>query len=173
MTEEEKKQVAAFRFGVICDLVNGGQLDPGEKERLIREKCARKWQIPFSQKSRISRSTVLRWVRLYRHSNGKLESLYPRDRSDHGASRVLDEDTCLNLIALRKQMPRAPVRHLIDKMEKRRLVAAGQLSLSTVYRFLHRQGLMRPTEVRLDRRKFEAELPNDLWHYAATRIIPH
>jgi len=163
MTEEEKKQVAAFRFGVICDLVNGGQLDPGEQERLIREKCARKWQIPFSQKSRIGRSTLLRWVRLYRHSNGKLESLYPRDRSDHGASRVLDEDTCLNLIALRKQMPRAPVRHLIDKMEKRRLVAAGQLSLSTVYRFLHRQGLMRPTEVRLDRRKFEAELPNDLW----------
>jgi hypothetical protein len=24
-----------------------------------------------------------------------------------------------------------------------------------------------------DRRKFEAELPNDLWHYAASRIIRH
>ena len=73
MTEEDKKQVAAFRFGVICDLVNGVHLDPGEQERLIRHKCARKWQIPFSQKSRISRSTVLRWVRLYRQSNGRLE----------------------------------------------------------------------------------------------------
>jgi len=163
MTEEDKKQVAAFRFGVICDLVNGVQLDPGEQERLIRDKCARKWQIPFSQKSRIGRSTVLRWVRLYRQSKGRLESLYPRGRSDHGASRAMDEDTCLGLIAIRKQMPTAPVRHLIDKMEKRGLVTAGQLKLSTVYRFLHRQGLMKPAEARQDRRKFEAEQPNDLW----------
>jgi len=163
MTEQDKKQVAAFRFGVICDLVNGVQLDPGEQERLIQQKCARKWQIPFSQKTRIGRSTVLRWVRLYRQSNGRLESLYPRDRSDHGVSRAMDEDTCLGLVTLRKHKPNAPVRHLIDEMEKRRMVAAGQLKLSTVYRFLHQQGLMKPAEVRQDRRKFEAELPNDLW----------
>ena len=43
MTEEEKREVAAFRFGIISDLVNRVQLDAGEKERLIREKCARKW----------------------------------------------------------------------------------------------------------------------------------
>ena len=163
MTEEDKKQVAAFRFGVICDLVNGVQLDPGEQERLIRQKCARKWQIPFSQKTRIGRSTVLRWIRLYRQSNGRLESLYPRDRSDQGASRAMDEDTCLALVELRKHKPKAPVRHLIHEMEKRRLIHAGQLKLTTVYRFLNRQGLMKPTEVRQDRRKFEAELPNDLW----------
>jgi len=163
MTEEEKKQVAAFRFGVICDLVNGVQLDPGEQERLIRQKCARKWQMPFSQKSRIGRSTILRWVRLYRQSNGSLESLCPQGRSDHGVNRAMDEDTCLGLIATRKQMPKAPVRHLIDKMENRGLVTAGQLKLSTVYRFLHRQGLMKPAEARQDRRKFEAEQPNDLW----------
>ena len=45
MTEEDKKQVAAFRFGVICELVNGTDLQPGEKKRLIQQKCSRKWQI--------------------------------------------------------------------------------------------------------------------------------
>jgi transposase InsO family protein len=163
MTEEDKKQVAAFRFGVICDLVNAVQLAPGEQERLIRDKCARKWQIPFSQKSRIGRSTVLRWVRLYRQSNGRLESLYPKDRSDRGMSRGMDDDTCLSLVALRKQMPKAPVRRLIHEMEQRRLVCAGQLKPSTVYRFLHRQELMTPATACQDHRKFEAELPNDLW----------
>ena len=49
MTEEQKKQVAAFRFGVICELVNGARLNPGEQARLIREKCARRWQIPHSE----------------------------------------------------------------------------------------------------------------------------
>jgi putative transposase len=163
MTEDEKKQVAAFRFGVICELVNGVDLNPGEQERLIREKCARKWQIPFSEKTRISRSTLLRWTSLYRRSNGRLESLYPRDRRDHGASRAMDEDTCLALVELRKRLPKATVRCLIREMEQRRLAPVGQLKASTVYRFLHRHELMTPTAAPQDRRKFEAELPNDLW----------
>ncbi len=163
MTEDEKKQVAAFRFGVICELVNGAELAPGEQERLIREKCARKWQIPFSEKTRISRSTLLRWVRLYRRSNGKLESLYPHARRDQGASRAMDEDTCLALVELRKQLPKVTVQCLIREMEQRRLAPYGKLKPSTVYRFLHKHELMTPTATHQDRRKFEAELPNDLW----------
>jgi transposase InsO family protein len=163
MTEEEKKQVAAFRFGVICELVNGLHLDPGEQERLIREKCARKWQIPFSEKTRIGRSTLLRWVSMYRRSNGRLESLYPQDRGDQGESRVLDDDTCLALERLRKVLPRATVRRLIREMEQQRLAVPGQLKPSTVYRFLHRHDLMSPAAVPEDRRKFEAEGPNELW----------
>ena len=165
MTEDEKKQIAAFRFGVIGDLVTASTLEPGEQERLIREKCARKWQIPFSAKTRISRSTVLRWMRLYKNSNGKLESLYPSDRSDQGRSRALDEETCLALIRLRKELPKATIAHLIDRMNQRRLVTPGiRLSPSTVYRFLHQQNLMHPSSHQpKDRRKFEAELPNDLW----------
>jgi len=163
MTEDDKKQIAAFRFGVICELVNGMQLEAGEQERLIREKCARRWQIPFSEKTRISRSTLLRWVSLYRRSNGRLESLYPSDRCDQGASRAMDEDTCLALVELRKQLPKATVKCLIRTMEQRRLATCGQLKPSTVYRFLHRHELMTPAPAPQDRRKFEAEGPNDLW----------
>ena len=42
MTEEQKKEVATFRFGVIHELVNTRELSHGEQERLIREKCAKK-----------------------------------------------------------------------------------------------------------------------------------
>ena len=101
MTEEQKKQIAAFRFGVICELVNGARLNPGEQARLIRDKCARRWQIPYSEKTRISRGTLLRWVSRYRAGNERLESLYPQDRSDRGKSRRLDEETALSLIQLR------------------------------------------------------------------------
>jgi putative transposase len=161
MTEEEKMQVSLFRFGVVCDFINGTRLSPGEKSRLLREKCARKWQIPFSEKTRIGRSTILRWVRLYNASGGKLDSLYPGDREDRGQSRAMDEETCLALIALRARIPA----HLIREMETRNLVTPGiMLNPSTVYRFLHRQDLMSPVEkTPQDRRKFEAELPNDLW----------
>jgi hypothetical protein len=42
MTEEQKKAVAVFRFGVIADFVNGVHLDYGEGEQLLAQKCARK-----------------------------------------------------------------------------------------------------------------------------------
>jgi hypothetical protein len=96
MTEEQKKQVATFRFGVIHELVNTKELCRGERERLIREKCERRWSIPFSNKTRIGRTTILRWLRLYKAGNGKIESLLTSGRSDRGASRSMDEETCLS-----------------------------------------------------------------------------
>ena len=54
MIEDEKMQVAVFRFGVISDFVTAAQMSRAEKRRLMRDKCARKWQIPFSEKTRIS-----------------------------------------------------------------------------------------------------------------------
>ena len=50
MTEDEKIEVAVFRYGVISDFINGSQMTRAEKRRLLREKCARKWNIPFSAK---------------------------------------------------------------------------------------------------------------------------
>jgi putative transposase len=158
MDEEQKKQIAVFRFGAIADLVGGINLDRGERERLIREKCERRWVIPYSERSRLTRTTLNRWVRKY---DGRLESLYPEDRGDAGQSRVLDDETRLALMEARKAFPRAPVRKLIEQLEPR---GWGKLSQTTVYRFLRDRGLMKAQQfVPEDRRKFEAELPNDLW----------
>jgi len=165
MTEDEKIEVAVFRFSVISDFVNGMQMSREEKRRLLRDKCARKWNIPFSAKTRISKNTVRRWIRLYTNSNGKLESLYPHDRADRGKSRGMDEDTCLSLIRLRKEFPTATIPYLTGKMKQRGMVPPGcTLNLSTVYRFLHHHNLMEQNKHKpVDRRKYEAELPNDLW----------
>ena len=165
MTEEQKKRVAVFRFGVIHDLINGNGADQGSQEALIRQKCARKWEIPYSEKTRIGRSTILRWARVYRLSNGKIESLYPGDRSDRGESPALDEETILALMRLRQEMPKATAPVLVKTMEERGVVVPGtELNLSTVYRFLHQSNLMKTNSHQPeDRRKFEAELPNDLW----------
>ncbi len=164
MTEEQKQQVAVFRFGIIHDFVGRTRLDFGERERLLREKCARKWEIPCSNQTRLSRSTILRWVGLYLKEGGKLEALYPQGRNDRGTSRVLDQETGLALAQLRRQLPGLTVTELVKQMHERRLVTDGiGLSLSTAYRFLHRHDLMGKQPALVDRRKFEAELPNDLW----------
>jgi len=66
---------------------------------------------------------------------------------------------------LRAELPKATVARLISEMDRRGLVSPGlSLAPTTVYRFLDRNGLMKVTAPQPeDRRKFEAELPNDLW----------
>jgi transposase InsO family protein len=165
MDEELKKQVAVFRFGVIADFVTPRQLDRGETERLMGEKSARRYEIPGTDRTRISKSTISHWIRLYRRGGCKLEALYPKDREDGGLTRALDSETAESLIKLRGELPRAPIPRLIEELRRRRIVGPAEpLSPSAVYRFLHRQDLMHPgAPPAADRRRFEAESPNELW----------
>jgi transposase InsO family protein len=165
MNEEQQKQVAIFRFGVISDFVTPTRLERGEQERLLAEKCARQWPIPFSQRTRIARGTILAWIRQYEKGGRRLEALYPQQRNDRGSCRALDEDTAQAIVRLRRELPLSPVRTLVAEMRRRRMIPPGVfLSLSTVYRLLQHHGLMdRPQDAPEDRRRFEAELPNDLW----------
>jgi len=164
MTKKEKMAVALFRYSVISDIVNVSGLDYGGQEEIIRQKCAQKWLIPYSEKTRISRSGILRWLNLYRKSNNNIESLFPKERKDKGTLRSLDAQTVESLLGLRKELPDASVPLLISEMKQRGLIAAGdELKPSTVYRLLSRQSLGRSTAGAADCRKFEAELPNDLW----------
>ncbi|CAO0823874.1 hypothetical protein DFAR_3980008 [Desulfarculales bacterium] len=63
MGEDQKKRVAIFRFGVISDFLARNYIrnymERGERERLLRDKCARRWRISFSNRTRPSRSAIL------------------------------------------------------------------------------------------------------------------
>lgn len=165
MDEEQKKQVAVFRFGVIADFVTGARLPRADRCRLLAEKCARKWTIPFSHRTRIGKSTLRDWITRYHAGGQRLEALYPGDRNDSGKSRSIDSETAANLVQLRKEMPKATVASIIEVMQRRQLVSPGTRLLPTsVWRFFTRHSLMpSAAPAAVDRRKFEAELPNDIW----------
>jgi transposase InsO family protein len=165
MDEGLKKRIAVFRYGVIADFTGGRRLSRGETERLMREKCAQRWDIPGSTKSSISRSTVKEWIGRYKDSGGRLESLYPRVRSDKGRTRAIDDDVASGLIALRKELPEVSLPVLLSEARVRKIILPGEkVSYSTLYRFLQAEGLLdKPASAPSDRRRFEAEYPNDLW----------
>ena len=165
MTEEMKQRVAVFRFGVIADFVDGRQLQWGEVERLMQEKCARRWLIPGSVRTRISESTIKDWIHRYKNSSNNLASLHPRDRSDCGKTRAIDPETATGLISLRKEMPAVRLPVLMKEAQHRKIIMPGKtVTYSSLYRMLSAQGLLEkvPGDPQ-DRRRFEAEEPNDLW----------
>jgi transposase InsO family protein len=165
MNDAQREEVALFRFGLISDLVGATQLEYGEFERLVKQKSSQRWNIPGSQRTRISPSTIRRWVHRYHASGGDFASLYPAARSDRGKSRTVDDETIAALVKLRTQKPTTPLALLLTEMQEKDLVSPGvTLRLSTAYRILKRQGLSgRSPRAPTDRRRFEAESPNDLW----------
>jgi len=165
MDEEMKKQVAVFRFRVIADFVDGTTLSRGETKTLMKEKCVRKWPIPGSGRTRVSKSAIKEWIARYKRSGSKLEALYPQERSDRGGTRTIDDDTALGLIALRKELPNVVLPKLLREAKDRRIILPGrEVAYSTLYRFLKAKGLAdRPASAPKDRRKFQEEDPNDMW----------
>lgn len=165
MNDAQREEVALFRFGVISDLVGATRLEYGEFERLVKHKSSQRWNIPHSQRTRISPSTIRRWVARYQASGGQLSSLSPAARSDRGTSRAVDDETIGALVRLRTEKPTTPLERLLVEMEEKDLVTPGvTLRLSTAYRILKREGLSgRRPAAATDRRRFEAEYPNDLW----------
>ena len=113
MSERKNEEIAAFRFGVIHEFVTGANMTMEEKKRLLQAKCERKWIIPYSSRTRISRNTIYRWIRYYRKAGGNIHALHPQPRNDCGKSRRLDDEAVCSVIRSRKQQPELPVAMLL------------------------------------------------------------
>ena len=144
MVADQGKQIALFRYGIISDFINQTQLlEYGEKDKLLRSKYNCTWQIPYSDRTRISRAIIYYWIRRYNEGGKRIESLYPQRRSDIGKSRVIDTQTANNLTYLTKNSDINSVKTILSEMNRRGLVTPGTLlTHPTVYRFLCQNRLM-------------------------------
>ena len=164
MDDKLKLEIAKFRFGIIADFVTGVRLRRGERERLMREKCARQYEIPDSQKTRISRGTIELWIVKYRTSGYQLSGLMPATRIDKGVYKSLDLNVRMALRDLRLEDPDATLPILIKRLRNKHLLGPEEeLNLSNCYRFLASVEAEPSGEQNADRRRFEAEYPNAIW----------
>ena len=161
--EKKLERIALFRFGIISMLISLRRNDRGEKEKIIEGITKAYWEIPYSERSYVSRSTVLSWLKRYRQSGEKLESLMPRKRCDHGKTKSIDPETQQALIKMRMVSRDLSVPVLLDMARDAQIIPVNfTASAQSVYRLFKRHGLDE-TFSSSTLKKFEAELPNDLW----------
>jgi len=164
MDEMKKEKIGMLRFQVIASLIGLTKEDWGKKEKLLQEITQKDWEIPYSARSYIGRSTALEWLKSYEDSGGKLESLYPKQRSDKGVHRSMDIDTEQTLINLRQELKEATLPTILKIARDRKLLPVDfKTSSQSIYRMFKRYGLDKEEGPKKDRRRFEAELPNDMW----------
>jgi len=162
MNKELKEQIALFRFGVISPLINRRGLGWGEREQLVQDIIGKQWQIPGTVRTSIGRATVRRWVSLY--ERGGIDALKPKGRSDRGSTRCVDRETEQALLQLKRELPEASLPILLKVARERKIIGYEfSVSLQSIYRMFQRHGVDTAHEFPLDRRRFEAEMANDLW----------
>ena len=163
MDKELSERIALFRFGVISPLVDR-HLSRGERERIISQVVAGTWLIPGSQRTSIGRSTLEKWLSRYLQSGANIESLKPQQRNDKGNCRSMDSEIEAALLALKQECRDYSLQALLSVARQRGIIDSQfRTSRQSIYRLFARHRLNGSSSHPVDRRKFEAELPNDLW----------
>lgn len=168
-TQKEQMEVAQMRFGVIAPLVQGTYTDVS-----MAAYCCRVALIPqhlsdgrvFQYKPK----TVAKWYQLY--EKGGMEVLIPRTRCDKGGTRVIPNEAEREIRRLRKEYPRRNATQIREKLVQDGTLAA-MVSVSTIQRYIRRNGLRGPEEAAMkDRKAYEEAYFGGMWQ-ADTCYLPY
>jgi putative transposase len=156
-------EIALFRYGLIAALVH----DPptqGQLELALREIAAKTYHIPGSTRTRVSVTTLRRYLHTYRTQG--FEALRPPPRADTGIPRAFPPDVLAKAIALREAQPSRTTQTLVDILSRdESLTLAKPLNAHTLTTHLRQCGKTRRRLAQNPKvyRRFEREHVNALW----------
>lgn len=157
--EEQAREMAYFRFGVISPL-----LMPDPERSLaegLAEQAARTWQLPDGRQCSYAASTIEGW--LYRYRNGGLEALVDRCRRDRGSFPAVSEALAARALALFGEHPEIRTSTVFEQLKRTGAFVDGRPSRSTFYRWAAAHRPERGAAPARERRAFEARWSGELW----------
>jgi putative transposase len=159
--DAKAEKLALFRYGLIAPLVVE-PLPRGELTRRAEEIASRQYDIPDSKRRALSVDTLLEWAKRYRHSG--FTALAPKTRQDRGQPRAITPQLASLIERLKRENPHRTGTTLLRELALSSGKDEPPLSASTLYRFLKQRGLSeRQLLAPPARKKFEAELANQIW----------
>ncbi len=161
MTQEEKQKIALMRYGVIAPLVTDTTNFPC-LDAFYMDAALKRDPGPDGSLRNFAASTIEKWYRMYKRHG--FDGLLPAGRSDAGKSRKLDSDMMEYIRHLKTNFPRlsaaAIYRHLHDDGM---VVAHGEISESTVCRYLNKIQMELKRSTNRDMRRYERPHINEVW----------
>lgn len=159
MTNEDREQIALFRYGLIAPLLNG---QVASSQEYLAEICGKVHDVPYYGRKEFTPKTIQCWLRTYR-SQGFV-ALKPKGRSDRGASRVLSPELKEHIIALRQKYRLLSAMLFYETLISEGVVSPDKVSYHTVYRLLKAQNLLeRDVKPSQERKRFAYDKVNVLW----------
>lgn len=159
MNEQEKEQVALFRYGIIAPIVNG---QVQNASRYFLEQAQRSHDVPYLGRKNYTHKTFACWLADYRKHG--FDGLKPGTRKDQGVSRKLSFEVEQHLVNIRLLQPDIPFTVFFDQLLKNGELEPGEASFATVYRIMKRHGLIKKGLTAMPQRKrFAHDQVNFCW----------
>ena len=160
MGNDKILEIALFRFSLISSLIH--LKDERSRNQMINNLIKQEYDIPYSKKRKVSRKTLLRYLKAYKE-NG-FDGLKLKERNDKNKTRSISDDVLSEIIKLRKEEPQRSTNQIIQIMKLNPKYKDIILAERTISRIFKNLGLRRkdftPKKIRY---AFEMEHINELW----------
>jgi len=161
MNEEERKKIALFRYSILAPLISGTYDESQSIKVFFRDAASKTYTNPGGVDTTISASTLERWYYCYQKEG--FDALLPRRRRDTGRSRKLDDDMMAQINYLKQEYPRLPATLIHQKLIENSTINKGDVSLSTINRYINQLNLKHKYTNNTDMRRYERPHINEVW----------
>ncbi len=161
MTQEKKHDIALMRYSIIAPIVTGLHEDYPSLDAFYRDAEKRGVVSPDGSVKHFSAATIERWYRYYK--KGGFDALIPQGRVDEGKSRKLDPDLQEQIRYLKLNYSRMSASAIFRQLQDNGSISKGDVSESTVCRFINQMALELKTSNNPDMRRYERPHINEVW----------
>ena len=161
MKQEKQQAIALMRYGAIAPLIAGLDEDYPSKTAFYMELSTKGLVGPDGRVHHYAPSTIEKWYLDYQ--NHGFDALIPKGRSDAGMSRKLDDELQERIRYFKTNYPRMSAAAIYRQLKNDGFIINGQVSESTVCRFVNQLQIeLRQTPNR-DMRRYERPHINEVW----------
>jgi transposase InsO family protein len=161
MEKDKQQAIALMRYGAIAPVIPGLPEEYPSLSTYFRDLSEKGILHPNGQLRKYAPSTMKAWLLDYRR--GGFDALIPKSRSDHGTSRKIDDDLREQILYLKHNYPRLSASAIFRQLQDNGSISKGQLSESTVLRFINEMKLREQFTCNQDLRRYERPHINEVW----------
>lgn len=161
MTQEKQHDTALMRYSVISPIIHGLPEEYSSLDAFYCDAAKKGAVAPDGTVKHFSAATIERWYRNYK--NGGFDALIPQGRVDEGKPRKLDADLQEQIKYLKQNYPRMTASAIFRQLHDNGSIVAGDVSESTVNRYVNQLALELKTTINRDMRRYERPHINEVW----------
>ncbi len=161
MDQEKKQAIALMRYSAIAPLITGLSDDYDSLTAFFNNASMKGVIHPDGTVKHYAPGTIEKWYRNYKE-NG-FDSLIPTGRVDRGKPRKLDDDLQEQIKYLKSNYPRMSACAIYRQLRDNGSIKNGEVSESTVNRYINLLAVQMKTTKNLDMRRYERAHINEVW----------
>lgn len=161
MDQEKKHDIALMRYATFAPLISGLQESFPSLDAFYRDASKKGVVAPDGSIKHFAPTTIERWYRNYK--KGGFDALIPNGRVDEGRPRKLDDDLQEQIKYLKSNYPRMSSAAIFRLLKDNGSIKYGQVSESTINRYINHLSLELKTTSNKDMRRYERPHINEVW----------